>query len=96
MKKLLIVAMVAMTTSTMLSARPVNTGLKPTQNVQSEEAAHPRIAKAIHEMEDALDYLQKAPANFGGHKADAIRDIKQAIKSLKQALHFKAVQDRKK
>lgn len=30
---------------------------------------HPRIAKAILELEDAVKYLEAAPHDFGGHKA---------------------------
>jgi hypothetical protein len=42
------------------------------QNVHSETEHHPRIAKAIHELEDAI--AEAAPHDFGGHKAAAIRD----------------------
>ncbi len=68
----------------------------PQQNAKSEAGEHPRIAKAIHEMEDAIDYMEKAPHDFGGHKAEAIADTKKAIKSLKQALAYRAKEDNKK
>lgn len=66
------------------------------QNEKSEARSHPRIEKAIHQLEDAVDYMEKAPDNFGGHKADAIRDSKKAIESLRKALEYRAVKDRKK
>lgn len=45
--------------------------------------AHPRIAKAISSMEDAIDYLDHAPDVFQGHKAVAIAKTKEAINQLK-------------
>ena len=46
-------------------------------------ADHPRIAKAIASMQDAIDYLNSAPDVFQGHKATAIADTKTAIAELK-------------
>jgi hypothetical protein len=46
---------------------------------------HPRIKKAIADLQDAIDYMQKSPDDFGGHKADAIRDAQKAISSLQMA-----------
>ena len=37
-------------------------------SIQSEEAAHPNLVKAIHEMQAALHALERAPDNFGGNK----------------------------
>ena len=64
------------------------------QTVQSEAAAHPRIVAAIREMEDAIRYLEAAPHNFGGHKANAIQATRAAIAELRAALAFRARQDR--
>ena len=65
----------------------------PQLTVQQEEAAHPRIVKAIHEMQDALRELEEAPHDFGGNKGAAIRDTKQAIHSLRKALYFRLKMD---
>ena len=65
-------------------------------NAKNEEMHHPRIEKAIHELEDAVDYLEKAPHDFGGYKAQAIKDSKQAIQSLKLAMKYRAEKDNKK
>ncbi len=66
------------------------------QNNQKTEASeHPRIEKAIKELEGAIEYMEKAPHDFGGHKADAIADSKKAIKSLKEALAYRAHKDNK-
>jgi hypothetical protein len=65
----------------------------PQQNMASEASEHPRISKAITQMEDAIAYMEAAPHDFGGHKAAAIADTKAAIKSLKQALAYRAKKD---
>lgn len=65
------------------------------QNNKSEAQKHPRIEKAIHSMEDAVSYMEKAPHDFGGHKAQAISDTKKAIESLKLAMEYREKQDNK-
>jgi hypothetical protein len=65
------------------------------QNGKTEASEHPRIEKAIHELQDAIEYMEKAPHDFGGNKAAAIRDSKAAIGSLKLALAYRAKQDNK-
>jgi hypothetical protein len=62
-------------------------------NLATEEANHPKIEKAIKELENAVEYMEKAPHDFGGHKAEAIADSKKAIQSLKQALQYRAKVD---
>ena len=66
------------------------------QNEKTEAAEHPRIRKAIHELEDAIEYMEKAPHDFGGHKAAAIEDSKKAVVSLKMALEYRAIKDNKR
>ncbi|MFI5150521.1 MAG: hypothetical protein ACHQRM_12360 [Bacteroidia bacterium] len=88
MKKNLIIVALAFATLTAF--------VIPQQNMKSEASEHPRIAKAIHEMEDALQYMEKAPHDFGGNKAEAMADTKKAIVSLKKALAYRAKQDNKK
>jgi hypothetical protein len=66
------------------------------QNVKSEASEHPRIVSAIKELEGAIDYLEKAPSDFGGYKAQAIDDSKKAVVSLRHALQYRAKVDNKK
>ena len=66
------------------------------QNAKSEASKHPKIEKAIQELQSAVEYLEKAPDDFGGHKADAIADSKKAIQSLKLALQYRAKEDKGK
>jgi hypothetical protein len=72
---------------------PTMASAAPQITIQQEEAAHPRLVKAIHEMRDALRELEEAPDDFGGNKARAIADTKQAIHSLKKALYFRMKMD---
>ena len=65
------------------------------QNMHSEMEHHPRIAKAIHELEDAIAYMEAAPHDFGGHKAAAIRDSRVALEQLRKALAYRERQDRR-
>ncbi len=58
-----------------------------------EKAAHPRIAKAIHHLRDAVAYMQAAPHDFGGHKAAAIASSNQAIRDLQEALKYRETKD---
>jgi hypothetical protein len=50
--------------------------------------AHPRIRSAIHELEAARVELQKAPHDFGGHRADAVAAVDKAIQQLRIALEY--------
>jgi hypothetical protein len=62
---------------------------------QNEAKKHPRIEAAIRNMYDALDYMQAAGDDFGGHKAQAMTDTRAAIKSLKAALGYRFMEDHK-
>jgi hypothetical protein len=63
------------------------------EGMREEAKEHPRIRKAVHEMEDAIAYMEAAPHDFGGHKADAIRKTREAVEQLKLALEFRVVKD---
>jgi hypothetical protein len=65
-----------------------------TLTAQNERAMHPRIVKAIEALRDARAYMEAAPHDFGGHKAEAIRATDDAIKQLNQALAYRAREDR--
>ena len=64
------------------------------QTVRTEAATHPRIAAAIRELEGAITYMERAPHDFGGHKAAAIRDSRAALVELRAALAYRAQKDR--
>jgi hypothetical protein len=66
-----------------------------TLEAQNERAMHPRIARAIEALRDARAYMQEAPHDFGGHKAEAIRATDDAIRQLNFALAYRAREDRR-
>jgi hypothetical protein len=74
---------------------PLNATIANAQNMRSEAAEHPRIAQAIHDLEDAIAYMENAPNNFGGHKAAALDASRAAIRELRASLAFRADQDRR-
>jgi hypothetical protein len=63
------------------------------QAMRAEEAAHPNIAKAMYNCKSALDALSAAPDEFGGHKARAQSDLRQAYQSLRKALYYRLYKD---
>jgi hypothetical protein len=58
-----------------------------------EENRHPNITKSMRDVGDAMKHLHEAPDDFGGHKAQAEADLKQAWISLRKALYFRIYQD---
>jgi len=63
---------------------------------KGELGQHPRIAVAIRELEGAVQYMEHAPHDFGGYKAQAIADSRKAIEQLRLAMQYRAVQDNRK
>jgi hypothetical protein len=64
------------------------------EDVAEEAAEHPRIAKSIQELEEAIRYMEAAPHNFGGHKAAAIQASRKAVEQLRLALRYRAKRDK--
>lgn len=63
------------------------------ETFREELSEHPRIARAIHELEDTIAYLEAAPHNFGGHKFAAIRDSRAALIELREAIRYREHHD---
>src|SRR5690349_6456926 len=53
-----------------------------------QKRAHPRIARAIEEMQATKEFLERSPNRFGGYKAKAITALEVAIVDLKLALQY--------
>ena len=49
---------------------------------EHEHQFHPRLRRAIEALRDARGYMEAAPHDFGGHKADAMRATDEAIHQL--------------
>jgi hypothetical protein len=72
-----------------LAAVPLTASAQPQLSMQSEEVAHPRLVQSIRDCQAAYRQLEAAPDNFGGNKAQAMADLRQAIHSLRRALYFR-------
>lgn len=66
------------------------------QTAKKELGEHPRIAAAIRELQEAIAYMERAPHDFGGHKAQAIADSRKAIEQLRLAMQYRAKEDNMK
>jgi hypothetical protein len=61
--------------------------------MRAEERKHPKVAKAMHDIEGSMNALHNAPDDFGGHKGQAESDLRQAYISLRKALYFRLYRD---
>jgi hypothetical protein len=63
------------------------------QLMRAEEGMHPNITRAMHDIEKSIKSLNEAPDDFGGHKGQAINDLRQGLISLRKALYFRLYRD---
>ena len=63
------------------------------EDMKDEMREHPRIVKAMRDLEDAIRYMEAAPHDFGGHKAEAIADSRRALESLRRAVQYREHHD---
>ena len=52
---------------------------------RQKKEGHPELRKAIASLEQARKDLNRAANDFGGHKAEAIKSIDDALKHLRLA-----------
>ncbi len=64
------------------------------KGMRKEKMEHPRIAIAIKDLQAAIDYMQAAPHDFGGHRVEAIEASRRAIEQLKLALQYNEHHDK--
>lgn len=60
------------------------------EKLKDEMRDHPRMARSLVSLHEVKDYMDKAPGDFGGHKASAIKAIDEAIKEITEAMKFDA------
>jgi hypothetical protein len=61
---------------------------KPAGNSEPQKISDMQLADAIPILKTTVRVLQKADHDYGGHRADAVRDLEGAIKELEKALEF--------
>ena len=66
-----------------------NTKTAEKREMKKERREHPRLVKAIRNLRSAIEYLEKAPHDFGGHRANAIAASKTAVAELQKALDYR-------
>lgn len=62
--------------------------LPKTQDRDRDNERHSHIRDAIRELQEAKKELQTAAHDFGGHRADALRSVDEAIHQLQLALQY--------
>ena len=71
-------------TPAMMTAAPPQGG----KEKRERNEKHPHIRAALHELQEAKNELQHADHDFGGHRAEAVEAVDNAIKQLRQALEY--------
>jgi hypothetical protein len=66
----------------------------PSARAGEERREHPRISRAITDLQGAIAELQAAPHDFGGHRDEAVEACKGALFQLKRALQYRAAHER--
>jgi hypothetical protein len=56
-------------------------------SAQSKSHHHPHLHRALQELRQAHHNLKAANGNFGGHRAEALRDVDSAIRQVERAMH---------
>ena len=61
--------------------------------MREEANERPRIAKAMHELEDAIHYLEATPHDFGDFEAQEPADSREAVVSPRRTPGCRAARD---
>lgn len=85
---LLFAALLACAPARSSSARAQRRGAAPHRAGRASAAGHPKIREAIAALEGARAELEQSSGDYGGHKADAIEAVNNALKRLRLALQF--------
>ena len=64
-------------------------GARPALAARGSSQQFPRLQAAVTSLEDAIDFMQKAPDDFGGHKAAALAACRTAVQQLRAAMAYR-------
>ena len=76
--------MLGITQGALLFAHPP---VVPQENKEAREQ-HPHMRAALQELREAKRELQTAAHDFGGHRAEAVEAVDNAMKQLQLALQY--------
>lgn len=92
LKKRITAAMlvVGLISPAVIMAQPPQENQKQEQREERREGkeGHPAIRNAIKALERAKYDLEHADHDFGGHRAEALESVNNAIRQLNQALQY--------
>jgi hypothetical protein len=71
-----------------VAARAQAKSAPPAKSKRARTDNHPKMREAIAALEAAKSELEQASGDFGGHKAEAIEAVNNALKRLRLALQF--------
>ena len=72
-------------------SNPAQAKQKPKKLAIPQNQSNMELAQAIHMLQSIKKTLEGADHDYGGHRAAAVRDIGQAEKQLREALHEAAL-----
>jgi hypothetical protein len=58
------------------------------QRVQERHEEHPNIEAAIKHLDEAKRNLENAAHDFGGHRANALKHVNEALEECHRALQY--------
>jgi hypothetical protein len=64
-------------------------GAKPATQPEPQALSDKQLADSIPVLEQTIVFLNNANHDYGGHRANAVRDLHAAIKQLKLALKYR-------
>jgi hypothetical protein len=70
------------------AARAQGKNSPPAKTRKARAESYPKIHQAIAALEAAKSELDQTSGDFGGHKAEAVEAINNALKRLRLALQF--------
>jgi hypothetical protein len=70
------------------AGKPATGTGKPAAGTESQAVSNMELKDAIPVLKATITLLQKADHDYGGHRADAVRDLEAAVKELDKALEF--------
>jgi HAMP domain-containing protein len=85
---LLFAALLACAPARSAAASAQRRGAPPRRAARARAAGSPKIREAIAALEAARAELEQSSGDYGGHKADAIEAVNNALKRLRLALQF--------
>ena len=68
-------------------AQSANASKRAEERAEKKEK-HPEIVAALENLQNAKFHLEHAAHDFGGHRAEAVKLINQAIEQLHQAQQY--------